>query len=211
MTIYVKLEPNGSGIVGFATQLVAGLFDIEAELPEPFDPELLAGYELKFNPDRGVNEAVFNVLRWRQAKTKADEESRQRAANEALNEALRTSALTLATDEQAVAMMDMYPAWEANKEMAKGARLTYNGALYKVIQAHTSQAGWEPTQVPALFVRLSEPEDEWPDFVQPTGAHDVYMTGDKVTYDDVHYICKADNVAHSPEDLPDAWEKQEEK
>lgn len=209
MTIYVKLEPTGSGIVGLATQMVAGLFDIEAELPEPFDPELLAGYELKFNVEKGVNEAVFNVLRWRQAKTKAEEESRQQAANEALNEALRTSALTLATDEQAVAMMDMYPAWEAGKAATISERLTYDGALYKVIQAHTTQDGWEPDKVPALFVRLSDPAEEWPEFVQPTGAHDVYMAGDKVTYNEEHYTCTADYTAHSPEEYPDAWTKAE--
>ena len=27
-----------------------------------------------------------------------------------------------------------------------------------------------------------EPADEWPEYVQPTGAHDAYHVGDKITY-----------------------------
>ena len=33
--------------------------------------------------------------------------------------------------------------------------------------------------------------DEWPEYVQPTGAHDAYYNGDKVTYNGQHYICTA--------------------
>lgn len=211
MKVFVELENSGNGIVAISTKFIPGSIDIEAELVESLDPNLLDGYALKFNPDTGNNEVIFDVYRYRQIKAEQEEEARKTAANEALGEALHATALAMATDEQAAAMMDLYPEWEKDKKYETNDRVVYAGALYKALQEHTSQEGWEPTHVPALFVRLSDPEDEWPDFVQPTGAHDVYMTGDKVTYDDVHYICKADNVAHSPEDLPDAWEKQEEK
>ena len=32
-----------------------------------------------------------------------------------------------------------------------GDRVEHNGVVYVVRQAHTSQAGWEPTSLPALF------------------------------------------------------------
>lgn len=51
--------------------------------------------------------------------------------------------------------------------------------------------------------------EEYPAFVQPTGAHDAYHTGDKVTYNGARYICRMDNCAWSPDVLPNAWEKVE--
>lgn len=53
-----------------------------------------------------------------------------------------------------------------------------------------------------------EPE-EWPEYIQPTGSHDAYNTGDKVTYKDKHYTCKMDGCVWSPDDYPDAWEVAE--
>ena len=52
--------------------------------------------------------------------------------------------------------------------------------------------------------------DEWPEYVQPTGAHDAYNTGDKVTYNGQHYICKMDGCVWPPDAYPAAWELQEE-
>jgi len=55
------------------------------------------------------------------------------------------------------------------------------------------------------------PADEWPEYVQPTGAHDAYHTGDKVTYNGARYICTAPEgvaVVWSPNAYPDYWEKQ---
>ena len=54
-----------------------------------------------------------------------------------------------------------------------------------------------------------EPE-EWPEYVQPVGAHDAYNTGDKVTYNGQHYICRMDGCVWPPDAYPAAWELQEE-
>lgn len=52
-----------------------------------------------------------------------------------------------------------------------------------------------------------EPVDEYPEYKQPTGAHDAYKTGDKVTYKGKKYICKLDNCVWSPETYPAGWEE----
>ena len=52
-----------------------------------------------------------------------------------------------------------------------------------------------------------EPVKEYPLFVQPTGAHDSYKIGDKVTFNDIKYTCIMDNCVWSPETYPNAWEK----
>lgn len=60
------------------------------------------------------------------------------------------------------------------------------------------EAGEAPEPAP-------EPE-EWPAWVQPTGAHDCYNTGDKVTYNGQHYVSKIDGNVWSPEAYPQGWE-----
>ena len=58
--------------------------------------------------------------------------------------------------------------------------MQYNGVLYKCVQAHTSQANWTPDATPALWVVISL--EEWPEWMQPTGAHDAYAEGAKVSH-----------------------------
>ena len=54
----------------------------------------------------------------------------------------------------------------------------------------------------------AEPTDEWPEYVQPTGAHDAYQVGDKITFNGVHYICRMNARVWSPDVYPAGWEAQ---
>ena len=55
----------------------------------------------------------------------------------------------------------------------------------------------------------SEPAaDEWPAFVQPTGASDVYAKGAKVTYEGARYTSLIDNNSWSPSEYPSGWKKE---
>lgn len=57
----------------------------------------------------------------------------------------------------------------------------------------------------------TEPEEEYPPYVQPTGAHDAYNTGDKMTYTDgKKYICKIDGCVWGPDVYPQGWDLVEE-
>lgn len=51
--------------------------------------------------------------------------------------------------------------------------------------------------------------DEWPAYQQPTGAHDAYYTGDQITYNGKHYICKMDGCVWPPDAYPAGWEEQQ--
>lgn len=53
----------------------------------------------------------------------------------------------------------------------------------------------------------TEPVEEYPEFVQPTGAHDAYHVGDKITYNGKKYICKLDNCVWDPDTYPQGWEE----
>ena len=109
-------------------------------------------------------------------------------------------------DEEAETVTALFPHWEEGIAYAVDDRVQYNELLYRCVQAHTSQADWTPDLTPALWVRTST--DEWPEWVQPTGAQDAYNKGDKVTYKGEHYISLIDGNVYSPEAYPAGWEKQ---
>ena len=50
-----------------------------------------------------------------------------------------------------------------------------------------------------------DPTDEWPEYVQPTGAHDAYHVGDKITYNGKHYTCIYDGCVWTPDEYPQGW------
>ena len=110
------------------------------------------------------------------------------------------------TDEDALQAVELFPQWVTGHAYVVDERLQYNGVLYRVVQAHTSQADWTPDITPALFVVVSL--DEWPEFVQPTGAHDAYNKGDKVTFEGKHYISLIDGNVYSPTAYPAGWQEQ---
>ena len=107
-------------------------------------------------------------------------------------------------DAAALDAMAIYPAWETDVAYAIGQRVRYGDKLYKCVQAHTSQGDWMPSATPALWVRVSI--EEWPEWVQPTGAHDAYAKGDKVTYKGKRYMSLIDGNAYSPDAYPAGWE-----
>ena len=55
-----------------------------------------------------------------------------------------------------------------------------------------------------------EPEEEYPEYKEPTGAHDAYNRGDKVTFKNKKYECLMDNCVWDPETYPSAWREIEE-
>ena len=110
------------------------------------------------------------------------------------------------TDEDALQAVELFPQWVVGHTYVVGERLQYNGVLYRVVQAHTSQADWTPDITPAMFVVVSL--DEWPEFVQPTGVHDAYNKGDKVTFEGKHYISLIDGNVYSPTAYPAGWQEQ---
>lgn len=49
---------------------------------------------------------------------------------------------------------DDHPAWEPGIQVRVGDIVAHDRTLYRVVQAHTTQAGWEPPMAPALFTRI---------------------------------------------------------
>lgn len=124
-----------------------------------------------------------------------------------LRELIEKSSASL-SDEEAVEAPALFPSWEVDVSYSVGDRVAYDGKLYKVAQAHTSQADWTPDKTPALYVEVAKP-GEIPVWKQPTGAHDAYNTGDKVHYptaDDPVYVSTIDANVYAPDVY--GWEKE---
>ena len=119
------------------------------------------------------------------------------------------------SDEQALQVPLMFPKWQAGKEYVVGDRVLYLGVLYKVLQAHTSQAGWEPDIAPSLFAKNLIVKDDSgeqvdiPEWVQPDSTNP-YMIGDKVKFEGKIYQSLIDNNVWSPTAYPQGWEEVNE-
>ena len=113
------------------------------------------------------------------------------------------------SDAQALQVPMLFDDFDGNGVAYEvGKRVLYNDILYKVIQAHTSQAEWTPVAAPSLFAKVinetidgSIPEFEQPDSTNP------YMKGDRVIFNGKVYESLIDNNVYSPEAYPSGWKE----
>lgn len=82
---------------------------------------------------------------------------------------------------------DLFAEWAYPIAYTVGQIRRYNGTLYKCVQAHTSQADWAPPAAPSLWSLTADPTEEWPEWIQPIGAHDAYDLGAKVSHNGKHW------------------------
>ena len=95
------------------------------------------------------------------ARAEAEEKHRPLSLGEVQEMMVRAQINTLPVDDAtALRMVAYYPEWTAGTAYAAGDRLVYNGDLYKVLQAHTSQGTWLPgTGTESLYTRIDEQHD----------------------------------------------------
>ena len=109
-------------------------------------------------------------------------------------------------EEELLDMIDLYESYQVDKLYKVDDIFKYEGKLYKVIQEHASQENWIPSELPALYLSMM-PENVIPEWVQPTGAHDAYNTGDKVIFEGKVYESVIDGNTWSPIDYPQGWKE----
>lgn len=103
-----------------------------------------------------------------------------------------------ATDEQALSVPAMYPAWRSGVPCDAGQRVVFDCVLYKVLQDHTSQDDWTPDAAPSLFARVLIPDAETiPEWEQPDSTNP-YSKGDKVTHNGKTWTSDIDNNVWEP-------------
>lgn len=109
------------------------------------------------------------------------------------------------TDETALEAVSLFPSWQSGIDYTVGQRVRYNGILYSVLQAHTSQDTWQPDVAVSLFAKVLIPDpDVVPKWEQP-GNTNPYMKGDKVLFEGTVYESLIDNNVWSPTAYPAGW------
>lgn len=103
------------------------------------------------------------------------------------------------SDEEASEAYYLFEKWDPNSHAyKKDDKLQYKDTLYKVIQDHTSQADWTPDTAVSLYLRIADPTQEWPEWIQPVGDQGMYSKGDKVSYNGKHWTSDIDNNVWVP-------------
>lgn len=125
----------------------------------------------------------------------------------ALRALIEKAAVSLG-EEDALSGVELFPAWKPDTAYAADERIRYDGKLYRVVQAHTSQTDWTPDLTPALWTEVARP-GEIPVWKQPTGAQDAYNKGDRVRYPDADgnvWVSTVDSNVWEPGVY--GWEKE---
>ena len=135
-------------------------------------------------------------------------------AAEQLRRALQIFAGTL-TEAQALEIASVYPEWTVGTAYAVGDIVSYgtnpvgDPQLYKVVQAHTSQADWTPDATASLYDAFGLDDSGYVVWAQPSGAHDAYQKGDIVNYNGTLYKSLIDGNVWAPDVYPAGWEPYE--
>ena len=126
---------------------------------------------------------------------------------------IRLDALVgLVMEQEPDVLTELLDPWTIGTYYRIGEYFVYNGTLYRTLQAHTSQADWLPDRTPSLYVLANntsiDPVDIT-DWVRPTGAHDAYLIGDKVRFEDKFYESLLNGNTYSPTEYPQGWKEIE--
>lgn len=102
---------------------------------------------------------------------------------------------TLAVDDNtALRMKSYYPEWASGVSYSVGYKVQSGGKLWRVLQAHTAQVGWEPVNAPSLWEQINETHDGTIDDAIPYGGNMALVNGLYYTQNDVIYLCIRDTV-----------------
>lgn len=111
------------------------------------------------------------------------------------------------SDEDALEAINLFASWKPSKAYVKDERVTYEGILYKCLQAHTSQEAWTPIAAPSLWAKVLIPDENTiPQWEQPDSTN-AYMKGDKIIFEDKIYESLIDNNVWSPAAYPAGWKE----
>lgn len=189
-------EPYRDFVVSFTGDMTA----VEDEILEQ---RAIAKLAREFNPSKALEDLA----------------KRQEEQEKSIKSILKT--ITLAkdlSDGQKEEILSRYEEYQEDKKYKEGDKFTFDGKIYEVIQEHRSQTTWIPSSTPALYkeflnVKIKDEagneSEVVAEFKQPTGAHDAYQKGDKVSFEGAIYESIIDANTFSPDAFADGWKKIE--
>lgn len=151
-----------------------------------------------------MSEGEIAALQAAQAAYEAAERSRPLTAEEVSRMLIESQINSLAVDDNtALRMAEFYPNWEAGQDYPEGYKVRYGGALYKVLQAHSAQTGWEPEAAPALWTQICESHAGTLADPIPYSGNMALEAGKYYSQGGAVYLCTRDSVNPVYSDLAD--------
>ena len=94
------------------------------------------------------------------AQAEAEEKRRPLSFSEVQEMLVRQQINTLTVDDNtALRMVEFYPEWSAGQAYTAGYKAHRGGKLWRCLQAHTAQTGWEPENAASLWTEICESHD----------------------------------------------------
>lgn len=98
------------------------------------------------------------------------------------------------SDETALKAVCLHPMWASGVSYAAGFKVQRNGKLWRVVQAHTSQTGWEPENTTSLWEQINETHTgELTDPI-PYDGNMTLENGKHYIQNGAIYLCNRDTV-----------------
>ena len=130
-----------------------------------------------------------------QIKFELMEKSRPFNADEVNRMLIAQQINTLAVDDStALRMTEFYPEWAEGNSYEIGYKVQRNGKLWRVIQPHTSQIGWEPENAASLWEQINETHSGTIDDPIPYDGNMALVSGLYYMQNYVIYLCNRDTV-----------------
>lgn len=130
-----------------------------------------------------------------QAAFEAAERTRPLTVEEVTALLIRQQINTLSVeDNMALRMREFYPVWGAGQDYPEGFKVQYGGKLWRVVQAHTSQTGWEPENTASLWTEICESHAGTLNDPIPYSGNMALESGKYYSQNGVVYLCTRDTV-----------------
>lgn len=202
---YIQLDRDNKYVISYSTRcFFADSVEVIHEEPTIY-LDKLQGYKLVHGTTRTL---VYDEEQYQAYLKEVAKEEAIKQGEEKLEELAKDYSIDNASDEDAYIMRYLFDEWNPDGyDYKKGDRFMWQDKFWKVILDHKSQADWTPDTASSLYVEIPDPSIEYPEFKQPTGAHDAYNKGDKVTFEGKKYICQRDGCVYSPTDNPSDWKE----
>lgn len=145
---------------------------------------------------RDLTADEISALQSAQAAYAATERTRPLTESEVTRLLIARQINTLTVDDNtALRMLEFYPAWAPDTDYPASHKVQHGGKLWRCIQGHTSQAGWEPSvETASLWEEICETHAGTLEDPIPYSGNMALTAGLYYLQDYVIYRCIRDTV-----------------
>lgn len=140
-----------------------------------------------------MSEGEIAALQAAQAAYEAAERTRPLTESEVSRLLIVQQINTLSVDDNtALRMVEFYPEWASDTDYTAGYKVQRGGKLWRCLQAHTSQIGWEPENATALYTEICESHAGTLADPIPYSGNMALESGKYYLQDYIIYLCTRD-------------------